>query len=176
MSRMGSRRRRRGRRDQRGFTLIMVLLLVVILALMGISILQLITLDLSLVGQSRRNFEARDIAEGGAFEIINHVNTNTELPSLDEPDLANDTASGTLPKPTTSPFVNASSGRDYDGEARFLRVIPLSESSHSWVRALVYELRTESNVMFQSSGELRVEAFRAATFEPGTILPRRHYR
>lgn len=157
--------------DQRGFTLIVVVMIVAVLAMVAVSLLNLIRLDLTLVGQSRRNIEARVIADGAAMEIINDVNINSLLPTL-----AGSLVTAYTP-PAASPFNNASEGRVYTGNLSLLRIVPLPESSHGWSMAVVYEVDTTSIYNGgESSSEVRSEIYKVVSKDPAIQLPSRHAR
>ena len=55
----------RSRSQQRGFVMVVVIIIVALLALMGASIMNVLSEDMQIIGQSRRGFEARALAEGG---------------------------------------------------------------------------------------------------------------
>ena len=152
--------------------MIAVVMLVAVLALVGVSLLELLRLDLSLVGQSRKNLEAREVAEGAVMEVVNDLDTPSLLPSIGDGSLTNDYA----PRPD-SPFSDPVSRRDYSARVSLLRVAPLGESSHAWSRALVYEVEVTAKINDgESTAEVRSEVFKTVAFEPGIVLPRRHYR
>jgi len=163
---------RRPRPGREGFTLFVVIMLVAILAMAGMSLLNLIRVDLSLVGQSRSNIVARELAEGGLMEIINDGALPATAPSISSPSL-----SVPYPPPAGSRFVDPAEAKTYTGEVNLLRLVPLSESSQGLTRAVVYEVGVTSSYRDgQSTAELNAEIYRVVSWAPGTVLPSRHYR
>jgi hypothetical protein len=196
-TRMG---KRGGRRDQRGFALIIVVLLVALLSIVAVSLLDVINLDLVISGQTRRTNEARAVADGVAMELQTHVNMDNDqasggwLPSFTEvPDLTYVVAdpddilapAGTVDPPDSyykTPGDLTRSASTFTSDVRFLRYVPITETSLNWSRALVYELRTLGQVgppgtdATDSTSEVRVEFSRVVNYQPGMLLPRFHAR
>jgi hypothetical protein len=165
---------RRRSETQRGFTLLVVAVLMVVLGLAGLGLLQLIRLDLSITGQSHRSVQARDSAEGGAMEVINNVATSVVMPDLGAPMTA---LSVNAPAPANTPFVDPVVGNSYKVKINLLRVAPMSESSFAWTRATVYEIDSQSSFHNgDSQAAVRAEVYKAVAFEPGTVMPNKHYR
>ncbi len=163
--------RERRRKQQRGFTLIVVIMVVAVAAMVAVSLLNLIRLDLSLVGQSRRAVEARVIADGAAMEMVNDLNINTLLPD------GSGALSVNYTPPASSPYNDASLGRSYTGTINMMRSVPMAESSFGRSEAVVYELEVESIYNGgQSSSEVRAEVYKVVTRDPSRILAKRHAR
>ena len=167
---------KRSGQGERGFTLILVVMLIAVLAMMAMALIHLIKMDMSLVGQSRRDLEAREVAEGGAMEVLNDTRLPTMLPGLSSATLTN-----AYTVPANSPFANydipANIRRQYDGRVNLVRVAPMGESSLGLSRALVYEIDVTS--IFndgQSSAQIKSEVYKPVAFQPGTVLPRRHFK
>jgi len=160
------------KKQRRGFALFVVVLLTAMLSVVAMSVLDLVRIDLLLAGHERTNDEAREVAEGALMEVINDEETPTLLPMLDDSDLAESYTPSTL-----SPFVRDSGARSYEASARLLRIVPMSESSHSFSRAIVHELESDADAGYgNASFRASTEVFRTVSFRPGIVLPRRHAR
>lgn len=193
--------RRTARSDARGFALIVVVLIVALLSLVAATLLNLVKLDLTVVGQNRKNLEARVVADGSLMEIIddNRVLQADHLPDLTNPTLRwvvadpSDTFGGgavpsELPCPAPPPapqpnpcFIRPASddgpARDYAADVRMIRDVPISESSITHTRGVVYEVRSIGNVNNgESTHEVRAEVWKTRTVQPGAVLPRKHAR
>lgn len=163
-------RRRRSRKDrQAGFALFIVMILVAMLAVGALSLLDMINLDIIMVGEERRYSRAKESAEGGLSEMLNDVETPDNLPGLSHATLTEDYV-----PPTQSPFIESAEG--FEGRFELLRIVPLSESSHTLTRAVVHGLHTRGRSGPRASAEVDVEIYRVMAYRPGTILPRRHIR
>jgi hypothetical protein len=160
------------RNKKKGFTLIIVIMLIAVMAMAGIALLNLISLDHSLIGQTRRSLHARSISEGGTMEVINNSDFTSIAPAIDAPTLS------TIVRPFAgSAFANTISGDDYQARVAFLRIVPLSESSQGLSQAVVYEVVTRSRYgSGEASAELRTEIYRPVNWEGQSIMPRKHYR
>ena len=158
--------------NRRGFTLIIVVMLIAVMAMMGVALLNLLSLDNSLVGQSRRTIEARSIAEGGTMEVINSADLPDQLPRLEANNLSVlRTAS------TNSVFSEAADADDYQSKISLMRIAPLSESSQGLSRAVVYEVVTRARYgEGEATAEVRTEIYRPTSWEGQSIMPRKHYR
>lgn len=155
---------------ERGFAMLVVIIIAALLALLAGSLLQLVQSDLVQVGQARRAFEARDTAEGGVAEILNDLDFITEYPALGGGGgLSSDYDS------RTSPFVGE--GRSYQGSVRLLRVGPPTESSLEQTRVLTYEVRALSSVNDGAAQtEVVAEVLRTIAYPRGWTPDERHYR
>ena len=161
-----------GRKGRRGVTLIVVILLVAVLAMMGMSLIRLIQMDLTLVGQSSRNLEAREIAEGGVNEVINDIALPASLPDLDSANLCSNYV---VPPGRVSPFLGQN--RSYGATIGLMRIAPLPESSHGHARAMVYEIGVVSQYRGGvSTADIRAEVYRPIARDPGVLLPDKHCR
>lgn len=157
---------------RRGFSLLVVALVMALLSIGAAALLDLIKLDLMLSKNDRSEEEAREVAEGALMESINDVRTPTLLPGLDDTDLES-----TYSALSSSPFYQTSGGRKFDAKYRLLRLAPLNESSYSQSRAIVYEVEIQASASNgDSSSELRTQIFKTVSLSPGIILPARHAR
>ena len=157
---------RRAKKQQGGFAMFVVVMAVAMTSLVGVALLDMVQLDVLISGNERRSVEAREVAEGALMEIINDEDTPNRLPMLDAPNLRVEHTAG-----TNSPF------SDNTATAELLRIVPITESSHTYSRAIVHEISVESDVAHGESGfEVSAEIYRTASFRPGMVLPRRHSR
>ena len=156
---------------QSGFGMFVVVLLVAVTSVVGLSLLDVIRVDLLMVGNEREERVAMEVAEGALMEVINDDLTPDTLPLLDDADLES-----TFTPASASAFSH--SGRqEFTANAQLLRIVPLAESSHTYSRAVVHEVGVEARVGGgAASYQLNAEIYRTVTFRPGTVLPRRHAR
>ena len=155
-------------------------MLIAVMTMMGVALLNLLSLDSTLVGQSRRNVEARSIAEGGTMELINDANLATILPRFEATSLTRlHTASADSEFAEGEIAVNGvlAIQNDYQSKLSLMRIAPLSESSQGLSRAVVYEIVTRSRYKDgDSTSEIRTEIYRPTNWEGQSIMPRKHYR
>lgn len=179
------RKRRRGRikRAQEGFALVVVVLLVVVMAVMGLSILQLIQLDLTLIGHTRQNYITREVVYGGAEEI----RYATEI-------VGNPPGPATPNMQATYDFITANSvfagGADLDrpatsliSEINYLRLGPAPNTDYGVGRKVVWEIGVVGGIADDIStqealatAEVRLEVFKTVAVGVGNISPHSHYR
>lgn len=157
-------------KSQAGFTLLVVMLVIAAMAAAGVAVLGLVDNELQTVGRSREGLEVVGIAEGGVMDAIDDDQLGSQLPDFTTPQLAI-----TYRTPGVSPWISTAMRRSYTTQLRFLRVVPISESSQNWSRALVYEVDgtgtlDEGDVTAQVSAEV----YRTISVPPGTLLPRVH--
>lgn len=164
-------RRTNGRRGQRGFALLVVIIIAALVALLASSLMQLVSSDLSQVGQSRRAFEARDTAEGGVSEILNDLDFVSRYPGLAGTSLSVDyDTSG-------SRVVDPNTRKTYNGSVRLLRVGPPTESSLEQTRVITYEVRALANVNNGAAQtEVVAEVLRTIAYPRGWTPEEQHYR
>lgn len=154
---------------QRGFAMLVVIIIAALVALLAGSLMQLVGSDLVQVGQSRRALEARDTAEGGVSEILNDLDFVANYPTLNSATmLTNYNTAG-------SQFVR--DGRTYTGSVRLLRVGPPTESSLEQTRVITYEVRADASVSAQSANaEVVAEVLRTIAYPKGWTPDERHFR
>lgn len=162
-------RRRNPAAGEAGFALLIVMLLVAMLAVGALSLLDMVNLDIVMVGEERRYTRAKETAEGGFFEMVNDTQTPDLLPGLDHLSL-----SEAYSPPPQSVFI--AENESYEGNFELLRIVPLSESSHTLTRAVVHGLQTTARSGSRASADVEVEIYRVMAYRPGTIFPRRHAR
>ncbi len=142
------------------------------MAMMGVALMNLISLDNSLVGQTRRSIQARTIAEGGTMEVINTADFSALVPRFDGA-----TLSAIYTPAAASVFSEAPDADDYQSKVSLMRIAPIAESSQGLSRAVVYEIVTRSRYKDgQATAEIRTEVYRSTNWEGQSIMPRKHYR
>lgn len=162
-------KRTRPQRDEAGFALLMVMLLVAMLAVGALSLLDMVNLDIIMVGEERRFSRAKEAAEGGFFEMVNDTETPDLLPTLNHATLRESY--------TTSPqSVFIAENESYEGNFELLRIVPMAESSHTLTRAVVHGMHARGRSGSRASADVDVEIYRVMAYRPGTIFPRRHAR
>ena len=105
------------------------------------------------------------------MELINEELLSDVLPDLSETDLIADVApsDGTVFASMRADGAQLS----YEGTVALIRISPLLESSHSKVRAVVYELEVEGS----SSGHRtssQTQIYKMAAHSPGLVQSPRH--
>jgi Tfp pilus assembly protein PilX len=164
------KRAHRKTREQAGFTLLVVMLVIAAMAAAGVAVLGLVDNEIQTVGRSREESEAVGVAEGGVMDAIDDELLGSQLPDFSTPQLT-----ATYRTPGASPWISTAQRRSYSTQLRFLRVVPISESSQNWSRALVYEVDgTGSVVDGDATAQVSAEVYRTISVPPGTLLPRVH--
>lgn len=159
----------RRRSSQRGFAMLVVIIIAALLAMLAGSLMQLVQGDLSMVGQARRSFEARDVAEAGAAEVLNDLDFVASYPAMDSASLSVDYPTG------ASNVIRE--GKTYTGAVRLLRIGPATESSLEQTRVLTYEvLATGEANAGAARSEVVSEVLRAVAYPRGWAPDERHYR
>ena len=164
----------RSRRQQRGFVLVVVIIIVALLALMGASIMNVLSEDMQIIGQSRRGFEARAVAEGGVSEMMNDTTVSTNYPDLATAGLRTTYNPNSLV--TTSMFNVPAEGRQYQGEIRLLRFGPAVESDIEQARTVTYEFFAVGDFNQMAQTEFVAEVFNVIGYPRGWSPAERHYR
>ncbi|MCK6545022.1 hypothetical protein L6R52_04085 [Myxococcota bacterium] len=163
--------RRTQRRRARGFTALLVIVIVALMTLVSLTLLDQVGLDLLLVGEGRRTVEAKALADSAVFEVANDQRTGPLLP-----DFTSHTMAVTV-RPHTGSVLASRSDRSYEGSIRLLRFVPLGESSQSWSRALVYELSIDATAANgDATDAVRTEVYKTVAVPADTVFPRRHAR
>ncbi|MBI2376759.1 MAG: hypothetical protein HYV07_22365 [Deltaproteobacteria bacterium] len=125
----------------RGFALIVVVLLIVVMSVMGISLLQLIQLDLALVGNSRQNFRVREISDGVTDEMLGSGQLQDNLPTSDTSGTATPGPVWTGYSAAGSEFISpANGGGSFRATARYLRPKDVTDTDQGLAAKLVLEI------------------------------------
>jgi Tfp pilus assembly protein PilX len=164
------------RSERRGFSLIVVVIIVALVSVSGIVVLEIVTRDQETWQWTRERVQAREVAEGALMEVANDTATADLLPSLTDSELvkpyepsANSAYVGDLD--------NVRSAQDYDATISHVRFVPVVESSISYITAMVYEVRTDARVAGgRATQEIHAEAYRVVGLPSGKVLPRMHAR
>ncbi len=159
---------------QRGFTLVTTTALIAVVAVAGLMVIETLNVEFDQFARQRRTIASREAAEGGLMELLNDQDVLANLPTLNTPQL----------KTTHQPAGNSVFGqshlvkgdRSFDAEIELVRHVPMLESSHSVVRALVYDVRVRSTTGDGGTSRIQAEVYRIAASKPGTVQPRLHAR
>lgn len=160
--------------QERGFTLLTTTSLIAVVAVSALLVLSVIQSDFEQIFQQRKTRASREAAEGGLMELLNDQDVLANLP----------TATTNNMRSTHQPATNSIFGRThqvkgdrvFDAEVDFVREVPMLESSHTVVRALVYDVRVRARTGDNGSSRVQAEVFRITASKPGTIRPRLHAR
>jgi hypothetical protein len=159
------------RRNRRGFSLLTVMTLIALVTISSLIVIDLIVSDHDLHGLERRTREAREAAEGGTMELINEELLADVLPELDEADL---TAEAEATTDNVFSSIRADGAElEYEGTIALIRVSPLLESSHSRVRAVVYELEVTGRASSHQA-ITQTQIYKMAAASPGLVQAPRH--
>lgn len=161
-------------RTQAGFSLLGVTITMMVAIVAALVIIDLIKDDQEMAVLQRQHQEAREAAEGGLMEILNDQGVMVRLPSTDTPGLAMKYAPSSFSR--FGARDNGKGVRDYTADIRLVRVTPLLESSHSVVRAVVYDVRVEATQASGAGAGVHAEVYKIATGSPGYVAPRQHAR
>lgn len=174
-------RRRKAHPKQRGFALLVVVLIVALIGVAAVALLDIVNVDLIIAGQHRQTVDAQAIALGAMYEVISDSRVDgTVLPRPDTVGLKYDYAQAqaggfvrdpgglsatgmTAMNPANSAYVRntgTSVAEGYAADISLLRLAPQLDSAVD-LRAAVYEVTVESTV---SNG--------AATHQVRTIVSR----
>jgi hypothetical protein len=171
------KRRHRSER-QRGFALLVVVMVVALISVVALTLLDVLRIDLAIVGQNRAIAQARFVADAGNIELVDNLDTEGLLPDAI-------TAPATLTvavPPVTGTLINRPQTADeaaqtYQGEIRLVRFGPATNCSLSVCRDLFFEIRTVGEIgNGDASSEVRSMSKKVTTFPRGTIITNMHGR
>jgi hypothetical protein len=155
--------------ERRGFSLLTTTLIVAVAALAGVVVLDAVTNDQTLRGIERRSQEAAEVAEGGAMAILNDQRLADALPDPAGQDLtARVDLDGAFAAERSDGLLRA-----HEAEVSLLRVVPVLESSHSRVRAVVYDLEVTGRASGHAA-EVESQIYKMASTAPGVVREQRH--
>jgi len=158
------------KKRQRGFAMLVVIIIAALLAMLAGTLLQLVQSDLVMMGQTRRSFESREVAEGAVAQVINDTGFLAQYPPLDHP-----TLQSPLYPTLGSPFMKPD--RTFDANVRLLRIGPPTESSLEQSRIITYEVRALAMVAGNAATtEVVAEVLRTIAYPRGWVPIERHYR
>lgn len=159
--------------QSRGFAILVVMLVVSLMTIVAGTLLDLVGVDISIVGQHRRNGDSRSVVDGAIMEVLDDQRVLTALPDFTTPGLKATYAPGSG---TPSAFRDSALQRDYTAETQLLRFVTVGESSGR-SRALVYEVTAIADVGDgAATSEVRSQVFIPVAVPPGILLPRVHAR
>ncbi|MEO1227564.1 MAG: hypothetical protein AAFZ18_01575 [Myxococcota bacterium] len=145
----------RPRRLRRGFSNVVVGLLMGMLSVSALVVLGELQSDSRVYGEERRRKEARELAEGGAMEVLNSQGLMAQLPST-----PGDNAKLTFGRPGKSEFWQDDDSRKYLAKVTLVRSAPALESSQRRVRAVVYEVKVRGKLSSGESHDMEALVFR----------------
>ena len=183
---------RKHRQDEGGFALLVVVLLVALVGVSGVALLDMVQVDLNIVGQQRKTTRAQTVAVGGMLELLSDTQVGNAA-NLAQPQPGQTmiryvgTNAGTLMRfpdgpPTPEALTPSNSAvaanlgtrleDSYEADISYLRAVPLEDTSLQRVVAIVYEARVASRVYDgEASSEIRSEFFRPVTLSQGYQIP-----
>lgn len=191
--------RRRHQPQTRGFALLVIVLLVALIAVTAVALLDMVQVDLRVVGQQRRSTEAEALAVGAMVEVVSDDSLPLQLPSLPDPanlpllsyQYAGNTGVGYQRDPmnrfATSAMtpVNSAYVRDvgttieagYEAFADLLRISNPQDTGLTKSQVLTYELTVRGSVnAADSTREVRAQVQRVVATQNGTLLTAVHAR
>ena len=159
---------------QRGFTMVTTVGLVAVVAVSALVVLDMVQLDFEQVAQQRRTIASRHAAEGGLMELLNDRDVVSNMPTMSTANL----------KATHTPASSSVFGklhqvqgeRAFDADIELVRQVPMLESSHTVVRAFVYDVRVRARTGDGGTSRIQAQVYRVASARPGIIQPRMHAR
>lgn len=161
-------------RGNRGFTLLTTVLLVSVATMAAVVLISTLREDVKDGAQYRRAREARIAAEGGLMEMLNDRGILDVLPTPESPTLVSTYSPG-----SDSRFergATAFGDIEYTATVRLVRMAPMLESSHTAVRAVMYEIDIESLANGATAAGVEAEVYRVASAKVGVVRPRMHAR
>jgi hypothetical protein len=160
---------------RRGFALLTVLLLVAIFTVSALVALEIVRGNLDDVGTVHRRQEAKDAAEGGLMEALNDRATMSVLPTFTTPNL---TSSYTVSSGSrfSGPASASRAAGTYNASFALVRMAPLLESSHTVVRAVIYQVDVEAKLDNGAASAVEAEVYRVVSAKSGAVQPRIHAR
>lgn len=187
--------RRRPQSQARGFALLVVVLLVALIAVAAVALLDIVQVDLLVVGQHRRTMDAQAVAVGAMMEVISDDTLRTQLPDPSVLSLAYQYAGKqganyvrdptgrfvTIPMTAAnSAFVRAagtSVEQGYDANVELLRVSNPTNTGLTDSQTLTYEVTVVSSINNgEATKEVRAQISRVVGVQSGTLLTTRHAR
>lgn len=166
--------RAKPRSSRAGFTLLTMVLLLALAAISAAVVLNSVSNDSELRGLERRASEAREVAEGGLMEVLNDQRLSSMLPDPSTP-LLHQSYTPSAASLYNSPSVHHGA-RSYTAGIDLVRVAPMMESSHSVVRAVLYQVQVRGQAGDGTQAGLEAEIYKVGSARSGVIQPRTHAR
>lgn len=186
---------RRPRRRQEGFALLVVVLIVALIGVTAVALLDIVNVDLSIVGQHKRTLTAQANAYGALVEVASDANLSNRLPTLTTNQLRYryadqvagnwvrdpDNAFGTAPmNPTNSAYIQnlgTSVEEGYQADVRLLRVGNPQDTGLTTAQTITYEITVVSSVNNgAATKEVRALMTQTVSNQNGTIQTETHAR
>ncbi len=182
----------RTKAKRRGFALLVVMLIVSLVGIGAAALLDIVNVDIGIVGEMRNVQEAEGAATAGVLETLADPNLRQRLPNIDTPTLRTrlmtrqagaytldpDGSPQSVDEDTSVVLANVGTSAEtgYESDITLLRVVPRENTSLRFAVA-AYEVRARASV---ARGGATRES-RAVVYEPvavGTddIARQRHFR
>ncbi len=188
-------RRTKAQSKPRGFALLVVVLIVALIGVAAVALLDIVNVDLLIVGQHRQSVDAQALALGAMYEVISDSRVDgTVLPRLDTPTLryVYSRAQGggfvrdpagligvTVMDATNSAYVKDSGtgvAQGYTADIDLLRLVTVQDSGVT-IRTAVWEVTVESSVSNgQATQQVRALVGRVTSGQGGLVTVGRHAR
>lgn len=189
-------RTRKTHRKQGGFALLIVVLVVALIGVAAVALLDIVNVDLLIVGQHRRTVDAKSNALGAMMEVVSDARVDgTVKPLPNTPGLNYQYAgksagvymrdpagrfAATQMLPSNSAYIkNVGTGLEegYEADISLLRITPVEDSGLNRVIALTHEVRVLASVNNgDATNEVRAITTQLLTVEQGRLFPRVHAR
>ncbi|MCB9655916.1 MAG: hypothetical protein H6729_17455 [Deltaproteobacteria bacterium] len=175
---------------ERGFALIVVVLIVALLAVAAVTLLDIVNIDINFTGQKRVRLLADSNAQGAMMEVVTDEQISRSLPDYSFTDQRHVWAQGNTKYPVGAPSVPLDSSNSafvrnigspleetYDADIRLLKYGPVQDTGVDTARALIYEVSTRADVHDdKASREARTEVFLFQPVQSGQRIAPRHAR
>jgi len=157
--------------DQRGFALIVVVLLVGLLSVSIAAMLDLVGLDAVLTTRQAQSQRALSVAEAGVYETITSQTFGAARPrDFANPVQTYDFPGGPNPLLADSVVSDALDGR-YTTEVALIGMGPVRDCNQQRCARLSYDVTTEAELVGQAAQKnLRVRLDQLVTISPGRIM------
>ena len=175
------------RPGQRGFALFVVTIIVALVAIMAVSLLDQVGLDVIMAGEHRKMGMARANSIGGMTEVLSDATLLPNLPNTTDPTLtyryidydgANyrrdpDGINTVVTEGESAYFSDMGTPVEqaYRSSARLLRLGPQMDTGVNRGQALVYEVWTESSInRADVTSQVRTEVWRTISVQQGRLI------
>ena len=176
------------RSKARGFALFIVTIVVALVAIMAVSLLDQVGVDLIMAGEFRKTATARANGIGAMTEVVSDTTLLPHLPAMTDTTLGYryiDKVSGDFvrdPDGLSTPVsanqsayfdgMGTNSEESYRSSVRLIRLGNMRDSSFERTAALVYEVWLEASVNDgDATSQVRTEIWRPLTRRPGHYVP-----
>ena len=176
----------RHRSKNRGFALLFVVMIVAVVAVAAAALLDIVEVDLLIVGEHSRSTVAKAVAEGAVKEFQADSVNGDLLPTAQsvgmETNYTGFVAGAFVRDPdnvgpgltpldeTNSAYARGDGQQGYASTVRLLRTGPAINSGLNTLQAVIYEVRATSSVDGgRATSQVLAETYRYAATRPGTV-------